>query len=69
MKTILSYREEGWLGKTQNKVDGVIFRYDPENDDKTRIKDVPDKDVLAQITGNWREKTYFTLGPKSTVSL
>ena len=64
IKTILHYMEEGWLGKTQNKVEGVIFRYDPENDNKTKIKDVPDKDVLARITGNWKEKLYFSLGPK-----
>ena len=57
--------EEGWLGKTQNKVEGVIFRYDPEKDDKTRIRDVPDKDVLARVSGNWREKLFFSLGPKS----
>lgn len=65
IKTILHYIEEGWLGKTQNKVEGIVFRYDPENDNKTRIKDVPDKDVLARITGNWKEKLYFSLGPKS----
>ncbi|KAH7395658.1 oxysterol-binding protein-like protein [Cadophora sp. MPI-SDFR-AT-0126] len=64
IKTILHYMEEGWLGKTQNKVEGVIFRYDPENDNKTKIKDVPDKDVLARISGNWKEKLYFSLGPK-----
>ncbi|KAE8441248.1 hypothetical protein EG329_005579 [Mollisiaceae sp. DMI_Dod_QoI] len=64
IKTILHYMEEGWLGKTQNKVEGVIFRYDPENDNKTRIRDVPDKDVLARISGNWREKMFFSLGPK-----
>ena len=65
IKTILHYVEEGWLGKTQNRVEGVVFRYDPDNDNKTRIRDVPDKDVLARITGNWREKLYFSLGPKS----
>src|SRR5580700_743576 len=59
LKTILSYREEGWRGKAQNKVEGVIFRYDTENDDKTRIKDVPEKDIVARIEGNWREKMYF----------
>ena len=64
IKTILEYLEEGWLGKAQNKVEGVVFQYDPDNDDKTRIRDVPNKDVLARITGNWREKLYFTLGPK-----
>jgi hypothetical protein len=65
IKTILHYMEEGWLGKTQNKVEGVVFRYDPEKDDKVRIRDVPEKDVLARISGNWREKMFFSLGPKS----
>lgn len=51
IKTILHYVEEGWLGKTQNKVEGVVFRYDPENDDKNRIRDVPEKDILARIWG------------------
>ena len=49
------------MGRTQNKVQGVIFKYDPDND-KTKIKDVPDKDVLARIEGNWQEKVYYTLG-------
>ena len=65
IKTILHYMEEGWLGKTQNKVEGVIFRYDPENDNKTRIRDVPEKDVLARISGTWREAIYYSIGPKS----
>lgn len=64
IKTILQYMEEGWLGKTQNRVEGVIFRYDPENDTKTRIRDVPEKDILARTSGNWKEKLYYSLGPK-----
>lgn len=69
LKTILHYQEEGWLGKTRNRVEGVVFHYDPENDDKIRIKDVPEKDILARISGNWRERTYFSLGSKPIVSL
>ena len=65
IKTILHYLEDGWLGKTQNKVEGVVFRYDPENDDKMRIRDVPEKDVLARVSGNWKEKVFFSLGAKS----
>ena len=65
IKTILHYLEEGWLGKTQNKVDGVVFRYDPENDNKTKVRDVPDKDILARISGNWKERLYLSIGPKS----
>lgn len=60
-KTILQYLEESWLGKTQNRVNGVVFRYDPENDSKTRIKDVSEKDVLARIEGCWHEQVFYTL--------
>ncbi|KAF2444120.1 oxysterol-binding protein-like protein [Karstenula rhodostoma CBS 690.94] len=62
IKVILEYLEEGWLGRTQNKVVGVIFKYDPNNDNKTKIKDVSDKDVLARIEGCWQQKVYYTLG-------
>lgn len=68
IKCILQYVEDGWLGRAQNKVEGVIFRYDPEKDDKTRIKDVPDKDVLVRLGGNWKERIVYTLGPKSVDS-
>jgi len=68
LKTILHYQEEGWLGKTQNKVEGAIFHYDPENDDKIRIRDVLEKDIVARLVGNWREKTYFSLGSEPIVS-
>lgn len=68
IKTILHYVEEGWLGRTTNKIDGIIFHYDPENDDKTRVQDVPEKDVLARLSGPWREKVVFTLGSRAVVS-
>lgn len=68
IKTILHYVEEGWLGRTTNKIDGVVFRYDPENDDKTRVQDVADEDVLARLSGPWREKVVFALGPRPMVS-
>ncbi|KAF2399860.1 hypothetical protein EJ06DRAFT_530647 [Trichodelitschia bisporula] len=62
LKVILQYLEEGWLGRTQNKVEGIIFTYDPENDTKTKIKEVSDKDVVARIEGAWTDKIYYTLG-------
>lgn len=68
IKTILHYVEEGWLGRTTNKIDGVIFKYDPENDDKTRVQDVPEEDILARLSGPWREKVVFTLGSRPVVS-
>ncbi|EDU49209.1 oxysterol-binding protein [Pyrenophora tritici-repentis] len=64
LKTILEYQEEGWLGRSQNKVMGVIFKYDPSKDTVMKIKDVPEKDVLARIEGNWQDKVYYTLGSK-----
>lgn len=60
IKVILHYMEEGWLGKSQHKVQGVMFRYDPENDKYTRIKDVPSKDILANIDGCWHEQIYYS---------
>ncbi|KAF2266142.1 oxysterol-binding protein-like protein [Lojkania enalia] len=62
MKVILEYLEEGWLGRSQNKVQGVIFKYDPDNDSKMKIKDVLDKDVLGRIEGSWQDKVFYTLG-------
>jgi hypothetical protein len=62
-KAILEYLEEGWLGRAQNRVQGVIFTYDPENDLKAqKIKDVPIKDIIARIEGSWMDKVYYTLG-------
>ncbi|KAF2714088.1 oxysterol-binding protein-like protein [Pleomassaria siparia CBS 279.74] len=62
IKVILEYLEEGWLGRTQNKVQGVIFTYNPDNDTKTKIRDVAEKDVLGRIEGCWQDKIYYTLG-------
>ncbi|KAF2100099.1 hypothetical protein NA57DRAFT_38761 [Rhizodiscina lignyota] len=62
IKVILHYVEEGWIGRTQNKVEGIIFNYDPQNDKYTKMKDVPDKDILGRIEGVWVDKVYYTLG-------
>ena len=62
LKAILHYMEESWLGKTQNKIVGAVYRYDPENDKIAKLKDVPDKDVVARVEGNWREKIYYCIG-------
>ncbi|GAB7351350.1 hypothetical protein MBLNU459_g2034t1 [Dothideomycetes sp. NU459] len=62
LKVILHYLEEGWLGRTQNKVEGVIYKCDVDTDKTTRIKDVPDKDVIGRIDGAWTDKVYFSRG-------
>ncbi|KAF7715102.1 Oxysterol-binding family protein [Penicillium ucsense] len=60
IKAILQYLEEGWIGKAQHKLEGVIFRYDPDNDNITRLKDVPERDVLARVSGSWHGKVHYT---------
>ncbi|KAI5205941.1 hypothetical protein AUEXF2481DRAFT_3121 [Aureobasidium subglaciale EXF-2481] len=62
IKVILHYLEEGWLGKTQNKVEGVVYKCDVDKDNFTRIKDVPEKVILGRIEGAWHDKVYFTKG-------
>ncbi|KAJ9620864.1 hypothetical protein H2203_007450 [Taxawa tesnikishii (nom. ined.)] len=62
LKVILTYLEEGWLGKTQNRVEGVIYKCDVEKDKTTRIQDVPEKDVVGRIEGAWTDKIYFSKG-------
>ena len=65
LKAILQYLEEGWVGKSQNRMVGVIFHYDPNNDTKTRVKDVPESDIVARVEGCWHEEIYFTKGSRS----
>ncbi|KAL5043396.1 hypothetical protein BDW71DRAFT_187958 [Aspergillus fruticulosus] len=65
IKVILQYLEEGWISRAQNKVEGVIFRYDPDKDTITRIKDVPEGNVLAKISGSWHGQIYYTLAGTS----
>ncbi|KAL9114167.1 MAG: hypothetical protein Q9227_001939 [Pyrenula ochraceoflavens] len=74
LKAILNYLEEGWLGRSQNRVQGVIYRYDPDKDKITRIKDVPEKDVLARLEGCWQEKVTYQMAnsnepPQSLIDL
>ena len=60
IKVILHYQEESWLGRAQNRVVGVIYKYDPDDDSITRVKDVPEEDVLARIEGSWQDQIQFT---------
>jgi oxysterol-binding protein-related protein 9/10/11 len=73
MKVILNYLEDGWLSRAQNRVEGAIFSYDPENDNIMKLKEVPENDIIARIEGSWIDKMYYTLGSQpfasATVSL
>lgn len=61
MRAILKYEEEGWLGKAQNKVNGVIYRSEPDDEAFKRLKDVPSNAILAKIEGSWHDKIYYTI--------
>lgn len=61
IKTILQYQEDSWIGRAQYKVEGLVFRYNPDNDTATKIKDVPEGDVLARISGSWHGQIHYTL--------
>ncbi|KAL8693174.1 MAG: hypothetical protein Q9218_001956 [Villophora microphyllina] len=61
LAVILHYLDEGWLGKAQNRVLGVVFHYDPDKDNTTKIKDVSEKDVLARLEGCWQDRVRYTL--------
>lgn len=70
LKAILQYMEEGWIGRSQNRLEGAIFRYDPDNDTTSRLKDVSESDVVARISGSWHGKIYFTpAGSKDPILL
>jgi hypothetical protein len=68
LKVILHYLDEGWIGKPQNIVQGAIYRYDPDNDKTTKLKDIPEKSIVARIEGCWKEKIYYTIPSTPTVS-
>ena len=59
--------EEGYFSKAQNRVIGVVYRYDPDNDRYTKPKDVPDSEVLAKIEGDWKDKIYYTIPSSKAV--
>ena len=67
LKALLHYVEESYFGKAQNKVIGVIYRYDPNNDKYTKPKDVPSSDILINIEGDWKDKLYYTIPSSKAV--
>jgi oxysterol-binding protein-related protein 9/10/11 len=57
LKVIMEY-EEGWMS-SGNKMTAVIFRYDPDKDKYSKIKEVPDKEVLVRLEGVWQDAIYY----------
>jgi oxysterol-binding protein-related protein 9/10/11 len=65
IRVILHYLEEGYFGKTQNKVEGVVYKCASPSEDKTaKIKDVSEKDIIGRVEGVWTDKVYFSPGSK-----
>ncbi|KAJ2959966.1 hypothetical protein NQZ79_g4562 [Umbelopsis isabellina] len=59
IKAIVEYKEEKWIGKPKFEIQGAIFKYDPDNDNILKTKQVPRKDLLANIEGSWRTSVYI----------
>ena len=59
IKAIVEYKDEKWIGKPRFEVRGSIYRYDPENDTISKLKQIPPADVLATIEGSWRSQIYI----------
>ncbi|VDB87927.1 unnamed protein product [Peniophora sp. CBMAI 1063] len=58
LRAVLEYKEEGWLGKAQYAVEGVVFTYSEDEDatvsEWTKVKHVPRERVIAELEGSWR---------------
>lgn len=64
LRCILHYVEDSYFGKAQNKVVGVVHRYDPslpKEKQYLKPKDVPSSDVLLTIEGDWKERLYYSI--------
>lgn len=64
LRCILHYVEDSYFGRAQNKVVGVVYRYDPSlprEKQYSKPKDVPSSDVLVTIEGDWKERLYYTI--------
>ncbi|OQV10972.1 hypothetical protein CLAIMM_14887 [Cladophialophora immunda] len=54
-----------WQGA--EPVHGLIFRYDPSDDKYSRVKDVPEKDILVKLEGCWQEQIVYTIPNSAAV--
>ena len=41
-----------------------MYKCDVEKDKTQKLSDVPEKDILGRIDGNWRDKIYYALSSK-----
>lgn len=68
LKTILHYLEEGYFGKTQNRVEGLIYKpADLATDNITRLRDVPRDRILARIDGCWTDQVDIIRGASASL--
>ncbi|EJT99296.1 hypothetical protein DACRYDRAFT_23887 [Dacryopinax primogenitus] len=59
LRAIIEYKDEGWIGKPQRAVEGVIHTYDPdsvEQEEWRKVKHVPLDRHLARFEGAWDKK-------------
>ncbi|ORY84445.1 hypothetical protein BCR37DRAFT_378472 [Protomyces lactucae-debilis] len=65
LRTIIIYKDEPWIGKPKFQIEGLIFRYNQDEDeDIVTCRDVPEEAIVAKIEGSWKGK-YYISSPKS----
>ncbi|KAI9636141.1 uncharacterized protein MKK02DRAFT_44845 [Dioszegia hungarica] len=64
LRALLDYKDESWIGKPRFLLDGVIYRYDVDDEEQlswTRAKQVPKDRVVAEIEGQWMKTVKYRL--------
>ncbi|KAI0226599.1 hypothetical protein L0F63_000101 [Massospora cicadina] len=67
----LALQDRRWVGKARHAVEGIIFKYTPtytqgfttHSDlppDSLRFSDIPESDVLARISGSYKDVVFIT---------
>ncbi|KAJ9103831.1 hypothetical protein QFC21_002293 [Naganishia friedmannii] len=62
LKAIIEYRDESWLGKPKFALEGIIYNYNPdkpEEEEWSKIKQVPSDRVVANVEGSWRKQIKY----------
>ncbi|KAJ9082393.1 hypothetical protein DSO57_1004962 [Entomophthora muscae] len=71
IRVIYDFKPERWVGKARHAVEGIIFKYTPTYEqgfashsdmppDNLRLSDIPKADILAEISGSYKDKILIT---------
>ncbi|ORX35858.1 hypothetical protein BD324DRAFT_629290 [Kockovaella imperatae] len=64
LRAVLDYKDESWIGRPRFAVDGVIYRYEVDNETElswTKAKQIPSDNIVAYIEGCWMKQLKYKL--------